>query len=260
MLEKRDASSQSVQIDTDTKKGKCPVCYSQKIKFIRKLKRRRTKNEVNLFKCHDCGSLHNFSGYKEDEKQLIRDRDYHIKVFERRMAVSGKILTELLKYNPSAKNLLDVGAGIGALMMAGFKIGLNCYGVEPNKYAVTYAKEKFSINILNNFYHSSLFDTKFDIITIIHVLEHLEEPAKLFQEAIKDLNDKGILFVSVPMYHPIKHAQYIENPDAEGSIFLPDVHIIHFTDVGIKKMAKKFGAASVNKIYSGASGYIINMT
>ncbi len=61
-----------------------------------------------------------------------------------------KLISFLLGIYPEAKTLLDVGAGVGSLMLAGKEYGLQCEGVEPNHYAVDYAKDNFSLQITKN--------------------------------------------------------------------------------------------------------------
>ena len=58
-------------------------------------------------------------------------------------------------------------------------------------------------------------DKKYDLITLIHVLEHIEEPKKILLDLKKCLKKNGIL--------------YIEVPNLFGSPMLGDIHLSSFT-------------------------------
>lgn len=238
--------------------GICPACHSSDTVFIRKLRGQRSKKELSLYQCKDCGSLHNPSGYKEDDKALQADKDFHVRVTDRNEGYSHALIKKLLSLNPQARTLLDVGAGIGTLIRIGSQYGLACDGVEPNRHAVEYAKRNYGLSISCDYYRSSLFDRKFDIITIISVLEHLEDPELLFAEAVKDLQENGLVFVSVPFYNPQKHERFLRNPDIEGTLFFDnDVHVTHFTVLGLRKMIETYNPKSITQIGAGWNGLAV---
>jgi len=58
----------------------CPACGSTSSQIMRKLVGARSKKSFDLFKCQDCGSLYNPSGYKEDDTALVYDLIWHIKI------------------------------------------------------------------------------------------------------------------------------------------------------------------------------------
>ncbi|MCX8045145.1 MAG: glycosyltransferase, partial [Desulfobacterota bacterium] len=233
----------------------CPACKSQSLVHVRMLKGQRSGKDIALFQCNECLTLHNPSGYREDDAALRADKGFHIRVAERNEGFSHALIKSLLSLHPRAATLLDVGAGIGTLMRIAGQYGLACYGVEPNRYAVEYARERYGLEITCDYYRSSLFDKKFDIITIIHVLEHLDEPSFLLQEAVNNINENGIVFVSVPFFNPATHSRFLENPELDGTIFFDnEVHINHFTVAGLRKMAEPFMPVAVTNIAAGWSG------
>ena len=220
--------------------------------FLRKLRGERTHKEIDLYQCGDCKSLYNPSGYKEDNIALLGDTWWHINEFSHTTTFARDLIKRMKELNPGANSILDIGAGIGSLLSVSREFRLDTEGVEPNPFAVLYGKRELSLDITCSYFHSKLFDKKFDLITIISVLEHLEDPRSLFEEAIKSLNKNGLLFVNMPLYIPESHRQYLKKPDLEGSIFtVCDVHILHFTEKGFKKMANDFQATFIEKILGG---------
>jgi SAM-dependent methyltransferase len=220
--------------------------------FLRKLCGDRNHKKINLYQCGDCKSLYNPSGYREDDVALIGDTMWHVNEFKKNVSFGRDIISTLKKANPNAKSLLDIGAGIGSLISLGDEFGLEADGIEPNPYAVLYGKRVLSLDITCSYFNKTVFDKKFDAITLISVLEHLEEPRLLFEDAVKCLNKKGVMFVHVPFYIPEIHQKYLEEPQLEGSIFTTsDVHIVHFTKEGFEKMAKESNATSLKQVLGG---------
>ncbi len=230
----------------------CPACGSASSQVLRKLVGVRSKKTFDLFKCKDCGSLYNPSGYKEDETALAYDLIWHINYLDHNTSVAKCVLKEMKKLHPRGREILDIGAGIGSLMRVAHERGLSASGVEPNPYAVMYGKRMFSLEIICAFFDNTLFQKKFDFITIISVLEHLPDPRVLFENAKKCLDKNGVLYVSVPLYDPAEHHKFLMNPLLEGSIFVdPDVHIVHFTDPSFRKFAGQGRATYIDDVCGG---------
>jgi SAM-dependent methyltransferase len=252
MCPHRDISIHSqtrLQIVMRLIRRKCPVCESLRIFPLRRLKGQRTKRQFPVFACLTCGSLHNSSGYKEDNEALIADREWHKSVFDRNIRYSRPLIENLLKIHPHAVNLLDIGAGIGSLIKVAQEYGFQAKGVEPNQYAVQFAKEKNDIELDCCYFHQNIYKEKFDIITCISVLEHLENPRLLFQEASSCLNRDGIMYVSVPFYEIREGWKYILSPGRNNSPFFDnDVHIVHFSKKGLVLMGKQLKAKHIQKL------------
>jgi 2-polyprenyl-3-methyl-5-hydroxy-6-metoxy-1,4-benzoquinol methylase len=100
-------------------------------------------------------------------------------------------------------SLLDIGASTGLLMEA-LKEKYNCetLGIEPGEKFRNYARNKkikmlSDIDILNAQHENS-----FDLITMIHVLEHLSEPAKMLTRLHDYITEDGRLLIEVPnLFH-----------------------------------------------------------
>ena len=238
----------------------CPVCQGKKIISLRNLKGQRTAKYFRLYFCSNCHSLFNPSGYKEDENILMSDRQWHIDKFDYKSKNVSILLSKLKKIYPQAKTFLDIGCGIGATVLQAKSLGLEAEGVEPNHFAVEYAKDKFSLDLKCDYFRENLFSHKFDLIICDQVLEHLENPRQLFKAAIKTLNRPGLLYISVPFRKdPIRQLLYTAFPNLMGTPFFDnDVHITHFSHRSMKLWAKEFGANSCELIKCGGKGYIFS--
>lgn len=103
----------------------------------------------------------------------------------------------IIKENPS---LLDVGAGKGEFVSVAVKNNFLAEGVEPSLNFCNYATETHKIKMYNGYLGNvaELEEKKFDVITMHHVLEHVEEPVQLIENIKKYLNRDGLLFIEVP--------------------------------------------------------------
>ena len=96
--------------------------------------------------------------------------------------------------------VLDVGCGDGRLLRTISKQGdFDLYGVElPGKAAERAAKVP-KINLHLGSLETARFpDEHFDLITLVHVIEHLPKPHETIQELARIIRPGGSLFLSFP--------------------------------------------------------------
>jgi SAM-dependent methyltransferase len=167
-----------------------------------------------------------------------------------------------MEHQPDASRLLDIGAGLGSVVMAARERGLEAQGVEVNPHAVEWAVRNHGVHLRGQPFQAGLFPDRFDIVTCNHVLEHLEAPRLLIADAITSLMPGGLLFLSVPFLpEPRSEAlRYVVEPDSPGSPFFDnDVHITHFTRQGLLAMAQSLGLGHSERVDGGRSGYVLRL-
>ena len=237
---------------------RCSVCESQNTNYVRQIKGQRTGKLFSLYFCQNCFSMFNPSGYKENNDALKLDLEWHINKFEDKKRNASELIQKLITIKPDARTFLDIGCGIGATVLQAKSFNLEAEGVEPNHFAVDYAKEKFAVDLKCNYFQESLYDRKFDLIICDQVLEHLENPQQLFKAAISSLNRPGLIYISVPFRKdPIRQIVYTAFPNLPGTLFFDnDVHITHFSHRSMKLWAEKFNADDYEFISIAGKGYI----
>lgn len=120
------------------------------------------------------------------------------------------VARHLLTLAPPGKALLDLAAGSGALALR----------LSDHGYTVTatdIVDENFRLKGIVPFVGADLnsnfsdqFDHKFDIISAVEIIEHVENPRHFFRQCSKLLNSGGILFVSTPnLESPVSKAFFI---------------------------------------------------
>jgi len=103
-------------------------------------------------------------------------------------------------------NVLDIGSSTGLLLKSlQSKYGCDVVGIEPNDKYRKYSR-RLGLNVLDNL--GKLDGEQFDLITIIHTLEHFTEPLELLEKAQNLMADGGKLLIEIPLQnvayaHPI---------------------------------------------------------
>jgi SAM-dependent methyltransferase len=95
--------------------------------------------------------------------------------------------------------LLDVGAGKGEFVSAASAAGWDATGLEPSAGLARHAAES-GARVRQGYADGThpAAPGGFDVITLIHVLEHVETPVELLQSLRTQLKPDGMIFVEVP--------------------------------------------------------------
>ena len=151
-----------------------------------------------LHRCKNCGFVQ-WSMIDDNEVislyEPLEDTSFD-SICKARVIQQIKILKRIKKYRLSGK-LLDVGAANGLFVSEAIKMGYHAEGLEPSEWFYRKAVEK---NL--PFHHGTLPHPNaagpYDVITLIDVLEHVQNPVALLSKIHKIIAKDGILVVVVP--------------------------------------------------------------
>lgn len=240
----------------------CPVCISRRLVPLRFLVGQRTGRRFLLLACLHCGSLYNRSAYQENDEGLRNDAQYLSDNLEHHGRIMKTLVALLIDRCRDARRLLDIGAGVGAMVRAAIESGLQAEGVELNPHAVERARAHLGFTLHCSPFRRGSFKESFDIVTCNQVLEHLEDPRTLFSDAAESVRKGGLLFVSVPFLPPsIRDVmRYVIRPSLSGSPFFDnDAHILHFSRRGMLRMARDFGLNDAEWLDHALQGYVFRV-
>ena len=120
----------------------------------------------------------------------------------RRYRQIGKALFCQLSNNPS--HILDFGSGSGGAFLGLREVfqSAEFKGLDPSIDSVEMCKREFGFDVckvdFDQFVLPDDFTNAFDLITMVHVLEHVTDPLKILGKAVEGLKDGGYIYVEVP--------------------------------------------------------------
>tara|TARA_B110000091_G_scaffold192481_1_gene216934 strand:+ start:5367 stop:6224 length:858 start_codon:yes stop_codon:yes gene_type:complete len=183
-----------------------------------------------------------------DARKSLFDNVYQI---VKRHTLKKKVAL-LNSFLPEEKTVLDVGAGTGDFLQACKKNNWKGVGVEPNLKAREIAKSK---NILLAKDLSFFKGKRFDVITLWHVLEHVENLEAYTQNLKELLKENGTLLIAVPNYKSFDATYY-------GSFWAAfDVprHVWHFSQTSIHKIFSFVSLKVVRAIPMKFDAYYVSL-
>ncbi|MGB0770155.1 MAG: class I SAM-dependent methyltransferase [Flavobacteriaceae bacterium] len=154
----------------------------------------------------------------------------------RNYTLSSKIKL-LSKLPVKDKTLLDFGAGVGFFIRTAIKSGWKSIGIETSENARKAANSILPNSIFDNDHIDQLEFNTFSIISLWHVLEHLQNPELYIRKFKQLLNEDGRLVVAVPNYKSYD-AQYYREYWAAYDV---PRHLWHFSKDSITRYFSEFG-------------------
>lgn len=156
---------------------------------------------LTLWRCRACSfgfadanELQELSAFYERMTDAEYESSQDVRVRQMRW-----VLRQALEAHPTAHTMLDVGAGAGALVAEGERLGLEAVGVEPSTAFVQQARAATHSDVVQGvFPHPALADRTFDIVFMVDVLEHVPDPVALLAAAGRALAPGGVLVVITP--------------------------------------------------------------
>jgi len=182
------------------------MCQNENSKIVLETK------GYELHECLDCGIIFSHKDGKQNTNEAETYTNYYKKEKATRFGGPIEMIVKVFRFmrayrihlfKPDGKSILDIGSGRGWILffMRKYFGHERTVGTQISMNAYEFSKEKLKLEIYNKDLLEISFDTKFDVISILHVLEHVEN-VELYVEKIHDLlNEKGLLFIEVPNYN-----------------------------------------------------------
>lgn len=232
---------------------KCNLCRADDAKFILQARCRLSnikKEFFKLMKCRRCGLIYLNPRPHEEEMSKYYPSWYHSRADTKfldieKTKIGGiswreamqKKAEPILRYKTSGK-ILDIGCGDGSLLKFLKEFGWQTFGIEPHRPSSLYAKEVLGLNVFSGRLGEANYpDESFDVITLLHVLEHLHDPSEVLKKSFWLIKRDGILIVEVPNFGSFE-AKIFRSKWVGISAPL---HLYHFTPQSLRLMLENCG-------------------
>ena len=229
--------------------NKCPWCESNKAQINLWLRDEfLTKEDFHICECLNCGLLYTMPRPNPDKiGSYYKSEDYYSHQ-ENKKGFIPKVYEAVKKTNLNYKSklalgglqpgcLLDIGCGVGDFLHTAEKMGWNCTGIEPSEEAKSIAKQRTKANILESSELERLQDESFDVITMWHVLEHVDDLKWEMKQLQRLIKPNGRIVIAVPNYKSYDGQYYKE---LWAAYDVPR-HLNHFNKTTIAKIFNSAG-------------------
>lgn len=187
------------------------------------------------FPCeNEIGKYYDAPGYisHSDTHQGVINSLYH---WARKIALRSKTKIVSKYSSKNAETLLDIGSGTGYFLHAMRLKKWIVTGIEKSKPTREYAHKKFGLNIQDAEYLFDMPDKTKDVVTMWHVLEHIEKLNETMANLHRILKNDGVLIVALPNKKSADALAYKE----EWAAYDVPRHLWHFSPGDFTYFAEK---------------------
>jgi 2-polyprenyl-3-methyl-5-hydroxy-6-metoxy-1,4-benzoquinol methylase len=112
-----------------------------------------------------------------------------------------KIMPQLEKFLPEKGRLLEIGCAMGTLLNEIRKLEWEVVGVEPEEWTCELARNKYKLDVINStFQEANLQESSFDVVLLLHVIEHIPNPNKGLSQIARLVRPGGFLVLETPRF------------------------------------------------------------
>jgi SAM-dependent methyltransferase len=217
--------------------------------FFANLLGEKRKMDFFVNSCQRCGYIFLNPRFSEEEYQIIFEIEKNVpidyEITKRNLTRSlqnYEFLKKFIKINPKHKLcVLDYGGASGYMLLP-FLNNFECFLVDYTEYSLPK-----KIRYLGRNSNDLKQDIKFDIIFMLHVLEHVIDPKKLIKDIGENLKEDGILFIQVPLGclrewksldTPFRHINFFSEQSLFNCVRLAGLEVIYLKN-SFQKAHKK---------------------
>lgn len=229
----------------------CPLCGSEALRpFMTCTDHYASDEAFGLCRCGDCGFILTQDVPAAGEIGRYYEAPDYISHTDTRKGFMNAVYHRVRSYMLGRKarlvekesrrksgRLLDIGAGTGYFAHAMSRRGWQVTAVEKSGQARDFARTHFALDPKPETVLPTLPTGGFDVITLWHVMEHLEDLPAVWQLLHRLLADGGTLIVAVPNCDSYDARRY---GDRWAAYDVPR-HLWHFTPATLRQFAERYG-------------------
>ncbi len=213
----------------------CPICSGDNISLhIRTRDFFFSQEEFSISCCSDCNfkftnpvpsDLAMYYDTKEYLSHNTDDNGFMGKLYSTLRNINIKRKYRLVSNYCKKGNILDIGCGTGELLNYFNRNSWSVKGIEPNMSAREFANSNYNLNIFEEKELDKFSSQTFDVISMWHVLEHVQDLHNRLKQLSRLLKNDGTILIALPnLSSPdsIKYKEYWSALDVPR-------HLWHFT-------------------------------
>lgn len=157
-------------------------------------------------------------------------------------------LKYLLKYKLPPGRVLEVGCAHGSFLAILQHIGFQVTGMEMSPWVIEYAKNIFHVDVKRGPIETSnlAMSDKFDVIAMMDVMEHLNDPVETIKSCLDYLADDGILLIQMPCFPShLESLQVLDGKHPFEKMMLPSEHLYLFSENSATQFFKNLGLTHI---------------
>jgi len=234
------------------KKTGCPLCRRGPICAHYSIDKYEIK--FNTDKCLNCGFIFMNPALDDETIKSLYSEEYfkggadysyidERKIKKYSLHVWKKRIKVINRYIKGGK-FLDIGCSFGGLLEAASEFYTPC-GIEASEYAYSHASSVFGDKIHHGTIEDHPFpENFFSAITMIELIEHLENPLFAIEECFRLLKDKGLLVIQTANMA----GQQAKNLGKDYEYFMPG-HLSYFTMANLTRALRSAGFTKIKVFY-----------
>ncbi|PHS02504.1 MAG: hypothetical protein COA78_20855 [Blastopirellula sp.] len=186
--------------------------------------------------------------YRQQYKKTLTPHKRH--VYRAGLAAQNR-LEVLNQFGKPGMRLLDIGAGGGEFVYLAKQQGFDASGIEPNRGYAEYARNQYQIDIqVGSLQDIQLEPESYDLITMFHVLEHLDSPVTVLQDLVAALKFGGQLLIEVPNVECCKSSPWYKWHVG---------HLYHYNVPTLEMLGRSLGLHS-HSVWASGYGSLVQAT
>lgn len=208
---------------------------------------------IKVMDCELCGYAHQYPLPSDDDfKEYYNEQfyeQYHYYITNDAedsewiaLECRDKIAQCLELSGKSKLSVLDIGSGPGYFLQACRDVGCQTKGIEPARQSWEYSTQELGLDVDQAFYSADTYQSfgSYDLLHNKTVLEHLADPLEMLQLMRENLNEGGLLCITVPnefnKFQNILH-QHLE----KDAWWVTPEHLNYFTTYTLSRLMERAG-------------------
>ena len=229
----------------------CPLCGGQQLEHALTCTDYYASGETfEIIRCAHCGFLMTQNVPVEAEICMNFESPENISHYDTQKGLMNRVYHWVRQYMLSQKarlvkhaskmpkgTILDYGTGTGYFANTMVRKGWTVKAIEKSPQARTFAKEHFGLDVDAETALPHYEAATFDVVTLWHVMEHLEHLNEMWNTLHRILKERGVLIVAVPnpnSYDAQKYKEWWAAYDVPR-------HLWHFSPSVMQKFGAKHG-------------------